>query len=118
MMFQHQLFQAMHRTYGSTAPFGFGALYQSAYLGEVPEDPMDFFRMFLPDTQNERVAMATWAAPIVAGKITPGALSLVPPAAVGGVVAAAATATWIDLIGDAIAGAASNIFSGYQSHRM
>lgn len=118
MMFQHHLFQEMHRTYGSTAPFGFGALYQSAYLGEIPEEPIDYVRLFLPETTNERVAMATWAAPFVATKVMPGALSMAPPAAVGGVVAAAATATWVDMIGDALAGAAQNMFSSYQSHRM
>lgn len=102
-------------TYGSTLPFGFGAVYSTAVMGKIPRTPMDVFKLYIPQTRNQQIAALTWATPAVASAIMPGALSLgVVPAA--GVVTAAATVTWLDLIGDAVAGYASNVFSPASQH--
>ena len=103
-------------TYGSTMPFGFGALYSAAFMDKTPRSPMDYFKLYIPQTRNQQIAALTWALPAGASAITPGALSLgVVPAA--GAVTGAAVVTWLDLIGDAVAGYASNLFSPASQHQ-
>ncbi len=105
-------------TYGSTLPFGFGAVYSTAIMGKTVRTPMDLFRLYIPQTRNQQIAALTWAAPAGASAIMPGALSIgVVPAA--GVVTGAAVVTWLDMIGDAVAGYATNLFSpASQHHRL
>ena len=103
-------------TYGSTLPFGFGAVYSSAVMGNIPRTPMDVFKLYIPQTRNQQIAALTWAAPAVASAAMPGALSIaaVP---IAGAIGAAATVTWLDMIGDAVAGAATNMFSPASHHQ-
>lgn len=117
MLFQHDIAKDLFAIYGSTMPFGFGAVYKAYHSEEDITDPMDVFMLYIPETTNQQVATATWALPVVATTITPGALSVVPPVVPMVAAAVAAELTWLDLIGDALADAAKNMFSGYQAYR-
>lgn len=80
-------------TYLRTMPFGFGAIYRAHQGDPVGVD------LYLPGTQNEILASATWQVPFLAAAWKPGIFSVVPylvapiatPAATV-VVAASATA--------------------------
>ncbi len=116
MLFQHDIARDLFRIYGSTMPLGFGAVYSAYHSDEDLTDPMDIFMLYIPETREQQLATATWTAPAVASAIKPGVLSTLPvvPATVAFV---AAEVTWLDMIGDALADAAKNMFSGYQTYR-
>ncbi len=107
-------------TYGATLPMGLGAQYRYHVLGERPTTPMEWLSLYVPSSRDQMVTSATMSAPFVGSMILPGYTSILTPAIPPLAMAAATavgTATMMDMVSDAIADFAANLFTPYQTGR-